>query len=55
VIAILGDRSAESLRLFRWVWIVSAGGFLISVVVALWYPGPVRTSTKRRRERIAAG
>jgi hypothetical protein len=38
VVAILGDRSADSLALFQRVWWVSVGGFLFSVVVALWYP-----------------
>ena len=38
VVAILGDRSADSLELFQRVWLVSGVGFLISVVVALWYP-----------------
>ena len=38
VVAILGDRSADSLELFQRVWLVTGVGFLISVVVALWYP-----------------
>lgn len=38
VVAILGDRSAESLALFKRVWAVSAAAFVLSSVVALWYP-----------------
>lgn len=38
VVAILGDRSADSLELFQRVWAVSAAGFAVSVVIAMWYP-----------------
>lgn len=38
VVALLGDRSTESVDRFRLVWLVSAGAFALSAVVALWFP-----------------
>ena len=50
-VAILGNRSADSLSSFRWVWVLNGVGFLFSGVVALWYParsraGPGRAPTQ---------
>ena len=44
VVALLGDRSTESVDRFRLVWLVSAGAFGFSAVVALWFPPRNRTS-----------
>lgn len=38
VIGLLGDRSADSLSRFRLVWVVTGVCFVLSSVVALWYP-----------------
>lgn len=54
VVAILGERSADSLALFQRVWAVSAGGFLFSVVVALWYPAGARADEEARVGAAAA-
>jgi EmrB/QacA subfamily drug resistance transporter len=45
VVALLGDRSTESVERFRLVWIVAAVGFALSSVVALWFP-PHRRQTE---------
>jgi MFS family permease len=52
VVAILGDRSADSLSLFRWVWIVTGAAFLLSVVAALWYPVTRLRAAPAAREPI---
>ena len=46
-VAILGNRSADSLSSFRWVWVLNGVGFLFSGVVALWYPARRRGSRSR--------
>jgi hypothetical protein len=38
VIGLLGDRSSDSVPRFRTVWLVCAGCFALSSVVAAWYP-----------------
>jgi EmrB/QacA subfamily drug resistance transporter len=43
-VAILGNRSADSLSSFRWVWMVNGAGYLFSAVVALWYPARRRAA-----------
>lgn len=43
VVALLGDRSADSLAAFQRVWALTAGAFLLSSIVALWYPSTRRT------------
>ncbi|MEZ5411948.1 MAG: MFS transporter [Acidimicrobiales bacterium] len=44
VVALLGDRSTESVDRFRLVWLVSAGAFAFSAVVALWFPPRAKSS-----------
>jgi hypothetical protein len=56
VIAILGDRSADSVALFRRVWIVCGVAFLLSTLAALWYPAAGlagRGSGHLARRRVA--
>jgi MFS family permease len=62
VVAILGDRSSESVELFQRVWAVSAGGFAFSVLIAVAYPtghhvdaGRAVASTGARREAGISG
>jgi EmrB/QacA subfamily drug resistance transporter len=45
-VAILGDRTTESVAAFRGTWVMIAIGYLFSVVAALAYPG--ERATRRR-------
>ena len=47
VVAILGDRTTDSLVAFRRVWVVCAIGFALSSIAALWYPSTRRSPTVR--------
>ena len=38
VVAILGDRSTDSIERFRVVWLVGLTGFALSGIAALWFP-----------------
>jgi EmrB/QacA subfamily drug resistance transporter len=42
VIGLLGDRSADSLSRFRLVWVVCGVFFVVSSIIAAWYPLSVR-------------
>ena len=37
-VALLGDRSNESIQAFRAVWLLIAGGYLFSVIAVMGYP-----------------
>ncbi|MDH4145169.1 MAG: MFS transporter [Acidimicrobiia bacterium] len=55
VVAILGDRTNESLAAFRRVWWVCAVGFVASSLVALWYPSTRRAPATRPGGRASDG
>jgi hypothetical protein len=47
-VALIGDRSNESVQAFRGVWLLIAGGYLFSAVVIFRYPSS-------KRELVADG
>ena len=60
VVALLGDRSTDSVERFRLVWIVAGIGFVLSSVTALWFPArpgpanPRRTGDRRPKPKSPA-
>ena len=45
-VALLGDRSNESIEAFRGVWLLIAGGYLFSVLAALRYPAASKSDAQ---------
>ena len=44
VVAVLGDRSADDVGSYQMVWIICIVGFVLSSIVALWFPRRGTTS-----------